>query len=80
MNTLIDSLNAIKDKYPHVHQKLEVLWGTVECKNFISDLITPKRDDRSGFSFEVLMEINKISEHHRQAYPHLYKQSVWDPF
>lgn len=80
MKTLTDLIpNSILQRdYPHVAQNLVDFWGTSYFNDYIDQLSTTNRNNRSGFSFEALMEIQKVLDAHADRFPH-YKRiyTVW---
>lgn len=80
MKTLNDLIpdSILEKEYPHVAQNLVDFWGTSFFNEYIDQLATTKRNDRSGFSFEALMEIQKVLDAHADRFPH-YKRiyTVW---
>lgn len=80
MKTLTDLIpNSILQRdYPHVAQNIVDFWGTSFFNEYIDQLATTNRNNRSGFSFEALMEIQKVLEAHTNKFPH-YKRihTVW---
>jgi len=46
------------DEFPYIENKLVALWGTSECVNFLTELISDNREGtRTGFSMEVFSEM-----------------------
>ena len=46
------------DEFPYIENKLVALWGTSECVNFMTELISNNREGkRAGFSMEVFSEM-----------------------
>jgi len=83
MKTLIDLVpdltnSVLHRDYPHVAQNLVDFWGTSFFNDYIDQLSTTNRTDRNGFSFNGLMEIQKVAEAHSNRFPH-YKKifTVW---
>ena len=58
---------SLQNKYPHIYNKLILLWGTEECRTYISELLKDtRRDTRIGFPVEVAQELMSIlTEHDR---------------
>jgi hypothetical protein len=49
--------------FPHVMERIERLWGTDECRNFLTDLLHDNRGgERIGFRREVAEEILFLSD------------------
>ena len=64
MNHLLDKL---KD-YPHIQKKLW-MWGTRECRDFLTSLTTTNRPNRRGFPFEITLVIQDLCDLHDAEYP-----------
>ena len=78
MKTLLDlvpdlSESVLQRYYPHVAQNLVDFWGTSFFNDYIQQLSTTNRNDRSGFTFSALMEIQKVAEAHSARFPHYKK-------
>ena len=58
----------LNEKYPHIVSKIKLLWGTIHCDIYLSDVVVKDRPDREGFPFEYLMLIHDIQQHHREKY------------
>jgi hypothetical protein len=66
-------------KYPHVQTRLDIMWGTKECRDYLYQLIVPDRDGRAGFPVEDLDVINDIMRLHDQYYPQYIPNPMgWD--
>lgn len=60
------------DKYPHITNRIEALWGTRECRSFLLDLISDSRDgQRQGLPPEVAREVLMLITSHDEAFPNL---------
>lgn len=63
---------SLQNKYPHIYNKLILLWGTEECRLYISELLKDTRKDtRIGFPIEVAQELMSILAEHDRLYPYL---------
>ena len=77
LNELLPESILCRD-YPHVARNLVDFWGTSYFNAYIEQLSTTNRNDRAGFSFEALMEIQKVLEAHLDRFPHYKKiETVW---
>ena len=58
-NELVDlTIPVSLDEFPYIENKLVALWGTSECVNFLTELISDNREGtRAGFSMGVFSEI-----------------------
>jgi len=58
------------DSYPHITHRIESLWGTKECRNFLLELISDSRDgQRQGLPPNVAKEIILVLQHHDAEFP-----------
>jgi hypothetical protein len=51
------AIEIIKEKYPHVGQHLDILWGSKEFDEYIISIMFTDRSDRQGFdikTFDIL--------------------------
>jgi hypothetical protein len=72
---LVDKLT----QFPHIQTKLNWVWGSRECRQFLSSLTTADRLNRKGFPFEVVMVIDDLIILHDNVYPQFKpKPSLWD--
>jgi hypothetical protein len=56
-------LRATAERYPHVVNKLAILWGDASALDaFIKTLIVDDRPERVGFHFEALAELIEIQQ------------------
>lgn len=58
--------SSIEANFPHIAEKLILVWGYAECFAYLSELIIDNRGNRMGFDREVmndLMLLLKITEH-----------------
>lgn len=66
------------ERYPHVADKLDQLWGTGDCMDELCQLIefepTPERPYRSGFSWDAAMELQKLARLHMEDFPELQSE------
>ena len=65
--------------FPHILKRLEALWGSDECRQYLSGLLIPDRIDRKGFPFAVLSAIYSLLDLHDVTYPQFKPRSgLWD--
>ena len=56
--------------YKHLADKILLHWGHEEFYPFIQKLMINDKDrDRNGFSVEVMVELNELSEIHGRLFP-----------
>ena len=70
---------SLADQHARIADKLNSLWGTIDCTRMLDDLVFSDRPDRLGFSFEVLRELFALKEVHEASFPQL-THNPNDPF
>lgn len=59
------SQSSIEANFPHIAEKLTLVWGYSECFSYLSELIIDNRGNRKGFNLDImgdLMLLLKITE------------------
>lgn len=51
------TVKAAIEEYPHITNKVFLLWGHPECDRFLDSLVIDERGNRRGFNPEVMSEI-----------------------
>ena len=54
--------STLEQKFPHIAQKLTVLWSSEACALYISNLAIVDRGARQGFPVEVLEDLMMLGE------------------
>lgn len=69
--TFLGNQESILDRdYPRVVDQIRLLWGYAEFSLYLEKLlVTEKGRDRGGFSFEVILELDKLKEIHERRFP-----------
>ena len=52
----------IEQQFPHIAEKLTVVWPSEACALYISDLVANRRESRQGFPQEVLDDLLMLHE------------------
>lgn len=65
----MDNLISKLDKFPHIQYRIELFWGTKECRPYLKSLTVSDRPSRVGFPFEVGMAIYELIDLHDSEYP-----------
>lgn len=65
----VDGVEIKLQRFPHIAHKIELLWGTVECLNYLNQLIYNqdrgfRAEPSMGFDSATLDEILRIIEKH----------------
>lgn len=59
----VEGVCLLNNNFNHVYKKLEVMFNSVECDNYINSLLYNDRDGiRQGFPKEVFAVLYKIKE------------------
>jgi hypothetical protein len=84
MENILNSILLQLSAYPHVLSKLDLLWGTKDCRDYLTNLVMNDRDGRQpinakGFPLEIINLIICILEIHDELYPHfaVICNNVW---
>lgn len=54
----------IKEKYPRLSPKIELLWGSPELQHFLEQTLFTDRPNRQGFPPDVMSALMKIYAEH----------------
>ena len=66
-------------RHERVAMDLDGVWGTANCVKLLDDLVFSDRPDRLGFTYDVMMELFALKNHHDRLYPQ-FSGSQHDPF
>ena len=62
--------SKLKEHYSHVTTRIEWMWGSVQCLQYLEDLAHYNdRNHRAGFPFEVFLEIRELIRIHKNKFP-----------
>ena len=50
----------IGSRFPHIEERLRLMWGTPEAATYLQDLTISNRGDRQGFPLEVFKALNTL--------------------
>jgi hypothetical protein len=65
-------------KFPHVQKRIELFWGTVECREYLNGL-TLTDTTKQGFPFDVVSVLFDLLGDHDDKFPqHIPTGSMWD--
>jgi hypothetical protein len=70
----------LKDKFPRILERLELLWGTLELNKYFEQTLFTERSDRQGFPLDVMQALGEIHNEHRQILKlkKMIVDDVWD--
>ena len=71
--------NNLATRHERVAQELDGVWGSPACTKLLEELVFSDRPDRLGFTFDVMMELFELKNHHDSFYPQFTTNSH-DPF
>jgi hypothetical protein len=61
--------SVLEAKFPHIAEKVVLLWGYPELDKFFDKLAIDTRGDRAGFPADVMSDLMLLSAVHNIAYP-----------
>ncbi len=72
--------HVIHDAFPHIAEKIKVLWGQKELVTYMDEFFKVSRGvGRKGFPGDVLMALSAIGAQHQEIFGHLYpKPTLWE--
>lgn len=73
-------MKQLEKDYPRIANIIEHLWGSSECMEYISGLLTTSRQSREGFSMETITLLSEIMDAHSNTFPSIVdprKLDVW---
>jgi len=72
----VPDTNMIKNEYPVIGKRIEMLWGSAELQGYLNDLIYDHRGDREGFPRHIAAAILRIHRMHGKLVSEDHK-NVW---
>jgi type II secretory ATPase GspE/PulE/Tfp pilus assembly ATPase PilB-like protein len=69
----------LASRHEQVLRELDAAWGTAECVRLLDDLVFSDRPGRLGFTYDVMMELFALKNHHDRLYPQ-FVANPFDPF
>ena len=65
-----DKESILDKNYHRIAEQIKLLWGYDEFFKFVEKLILVEKErDRSGFPYEVVLELNALQDIHRKKFP-----------
>lgn len=70
----------LKDKFPRILDRVELLWGTLELHKYLEQTLFTERNNRQGFPRDVMQALGDIHNEHRQVLKskRMVFEDVWD--
>lgn len=68
----------LKEKFPKIYDKIELIWGYKECEIELDRLIISSRENRQGFPRDVLQAIITIHAEHQRQFGIFKRLDPWD--
>ena len=74
-----EDFKLVEESFPHIANKLELMWGNKECYDFLNNLFLDTRDGkRQGFPKPIASALHRISTLHDEQYPQYVKNGdIW---
>ena len=71
---------VLREKYPKILERIEILWGSIELHNYLEHTLTTDRSNRQGFPLDVLKALGEIHLEHRAALraKGVLKEDLWE--
>lgn len=75
---------VIKNRFPHIAQRMDGLWGKQELHTYLNQLITSnKKTNRAGFPIEIMQALYHVMNLHDDFFPQMEKRftsnsDIWD--
>lgn len=64
------SQSPLLPHFERIHLRIEALWGTRDCRDYLNTLLTDTRDGtRTGFPPHIAKELFRLLHEHDLAYP-----------
>lgn len=72
--------DLLKQKFPRILERINLLWGTVELHRYFRDTLFNDRDKRQGFPADVMAALGQLNSEHQQllARSGIIRLDVWD--
>ena len=65
-----DSTKDFFLKFPHIYQRIKVVWGSDACRIYLNNLITDTRENsRQGFGHDYITTLIQILDKHDLEFP-----------
>jgi len=61
---IIHSREVLREKFPHILERIELMWGSIELNNYLERTLTTDRSDRQGFPKDVIKALGQIHHEH----------------
>lgn len=62
-------LSAIETDFPHIAEKLTLVWGYPNCFSYLSELIIDNRGNRKGFNLDIMNDLMLLLKMTEQVTP-----------
>jgi hypothetical protein len=60
----------IYERYPHIGERIKLMWGERECNVYMSELFNDTRGaTRQGFPVEIASALFKLMQEHEYRFP-----------
>jgi hypothetical protein len=78
--TKIPPRQVLADHFPHILERIELLWGSIELFDYLEHTLTTDRSTRQGFPQNVVLALGEIHVEHTKLLKAkgMIKEDVWD--
>jgi len=72
--------DLLKQKFPRILDRINLLWGSVELHNYFRETLFNNREKRQGFPPDVMAALGQLNSEHQQllARNGIIRLDVWD--
>lgn len=68
--------SALETIFPNIAENLTLVWGNPECEGYLNKLMINNRDDRQGFSLDVVSELMLLMSITEREHPDIWADSI----
>lgn len=69
------NLSAIEADFPHIAEKLTLVWGYPKCFSYLTELIIDNRGNRKGFNLDIMSDLMLLLKITEQVTPDQWTKS-----
>jgi hypothetical protein len=82
---IVDNVEIPLQRYPHIGNKIAMIWGTQECLNYMNQLLTntdrDPRKESQGFDMEtteIILKLLRLHPNEEECKKHLVGTRFWN--
>ena len=68
--------SALETIFPNIAENLTLVWGNPECEGYLNKLMINNRNDRQGFSLDVVSELMLLMSITEREHPDIWADSI----